>query len=119
MKNLFNPSTNEININYANDITYWLEEKKVSTGYFDSINDLILHLNKTNDNSFRVCYFHSQEQKDTIGSYKNIFGDSEAGISRILSRIFLKQSFKNYKLFNSSIKSKKYQQIIDKRLMQT
>ncbi len=119
MKNLFNPSTNEININYSNDISYWLEEKKVSTGYFDSINDLILHLNKTNNNSFRVCYFHSQEQKDTIGSYKNIFGDSEAGISRILSRIFLKQSFKNYKLFNSSIKSKKYQQIIDKRLMQT
>ena len=119
MKNLFNPSTDEINISYANDISYWLEDKNVNLGDFDSINDLISYLTNKTNNSFKISYFHSQEQKNTIESYKNIFGDSEAGISRILSRIFLKQSFKNYKFLNSSIKSKKYQQIIDKRLMQT
>ena len=36
-------------------------------------------------------FSHTIEQKETINSYTNLFGNDAKGISRILSRTFLKQ----------------------------
>ena len=39
----------------------------------------------------KFMFSHTNEQKDTINSYTNLFGNDAKGISRILSRTFLKQ----------------------------
>ena len=41
-----------------------------------------------------VVFVHSDEQRHTIDSYLGIFGNDTSGLSRILSRVYLKQLFR-------------------------
>lgn len=121
MVDLFYPSQKKITQSYKFNISPWIDDKKEGQLSFKSIDCLYSYLSKEITEKYKIeaNYFHTEKQIQSLASYKNAFGDSELGVTRTLSRIFLKQAFKNYTFTNSSTKSSKYRQKIDKRLMQS
>ena len=116
MINLFDPISESLKLLYKTDISCFISGDSLDLADSNRLLDCLSNI--VSSEGVEIEYFHSSDQIEIIESYKNAFGCDESAVSRILSRIFLRQAFKHYKISSSGKVSLEYRQIIDKRLAQ-
>ena len=85
-----------------------LSFSEYSDKFYYDINSASLNISQDKDLNFKseslrlenpmtFSFYFSKEQKSMIRSYTNLFGNDIAGLSKILSRVYLKQFFRDTK----------------------
>lgn len=75
-----------------------VEGSRVEDFHFNFIN--LCHFNNLDfsmralKENIRIRFFHSEEQKANLKKYLSLYGRDNLGISRVLSRVFIKEIFK-------------------------
>lgn len=114
-------STRSIEVNYPIDMDALLEI--IETEEACTLDNLV----ESTSGASSVSYFHTKDQAAQLESYTSRFGRDSNGISRILTRVFLRQYFKSFRIQNCDHQknlpvktfSSAQRPTVDKRLQQS
>ena len=73
----------------------------------------------------KIAYYNTDDQVKKIKSYVEKYGSTNDGLARIITRVFLKQFFRNYEELNNNIqeqktsKQKVIHRTVDRRLQES